>query len=297
MFHRAALGSLLIGLALAIPAAAQVNLGWKFAEGDTFFVEEKIDGKTTVAVKGVKAVEEQSQRRVSRFLVKSVSRDDIVVEQRILEWKSTVTGGSGGDQDDSKLMEDICKDLVFTLHLSATGSVTRFDGSKAFVDKLSELNSAEAKMLKAVAVEDLLRAPLMQIFEIVPGVPAKSGQNWQRGSEVSMGPMGNFKLATTFTYTGFKDGAERISTRATFSFQPSKVDAGALGLKIQKLDLTTKEATGLVVFDNVKGRLVLREMNLPVAGTMVVERLDEQIEVQFDGLEKRTIRMMDKRPK
>jgi hypothetical protein len=296
MFHRAALTGLLAVLLLAMPAAAQ-NLSWRFEEGDAFLVEEKIVAKTTVTVMGVKSVEEQTQRRLSRFVVKSVSRDETLLQQEILEWKSNVVGGAGGDQDDTQLMEELCKGLHFTLHLSANGALTRFEGFKEFLDRLGKLDSAEAKKFKTVAGEDLLRAPLVQIFDVVPGGVAKKGQKWQRISDVAMGPMGSFKLNTTFTYLDFKDGGHQIDTRATFSFQPGKVDAGALGFRIQKLDLTKNEARGHLVFDSVKGRLVLRETEIPLAGTMVIERMDEQFEVQLDGTETRTIKVVQSKAK
>src|SRR5436190_23749950 len=48
MFQRAALASLFLGVALAGPASAQINLRWKFQEGDIFWIEEKITAKTDI---------------------------------------------------------------------------------------------------------------------------------------------------------------------------------------------------------------------------------------------------------
>ena len=296
MFCRTALVTLLLGLAAVAPVSAQVNLSWKLKEGDTFFVEEKIVGKTTVTVKGTKSSEEQTQHRLSRFVVKSKSRDDIVLEQRIEWWKSKIMGGLAGDEDDTKLMEQVCKDLIFTIHLSPRGAITRFEGYDAFLKKLAEQDAAEAKKLKAVAGEDVLRAPLVQIFDFMPTGPVKKDQSWERDSVVPMGPMGTFKLNTQFTFLGLKGGAEQIATKSTLTFAPGRADAGELGFKILKLDLTKKVAAGKILFDNVKGRLVSEEMILPLAGTMVIELMGAPVEVQLVGTETRTIRMLEKRP-
>jgi len=296
MFRVAVPASLLLGLALAAPAAAQVNLLWKLKEGDTFFVEEKIAGKTMVTIMGNTSTEEQTQHRLSRFVVKGRARDDAVLEQRIEWWKSKNSGGMAGDQDDTKLMERLSKDVVFTIHLSPRGAITRFAGYDELLKKLAEFDAPEAKKLTAVAGEDVLRAPLVQVFDILPPVAVKKGQSWGQDNVLPMGPMGTFRLAANLTYLGPGDGGEQIGTKATLSFSPSKADAGELGFKILKLDLTKKEAAGRLIFDNVKGRLVSREITLPLAGKMVIEVMGVQTEVHLDGTEKRTIRMMDKRP-
>jgi hypothetical protein len=296
MFRLGALASLLVGLAFTSTAAAQVNLHWKLKEGDTFFVEEKIGSKTAVTVSGTKSTEEQMQHRLSRFVVKNRTRDDIVLEQRIEWWKSKIVGGLAGDQDDTKLMEQLSKDIVFTIHLSPRGAITRFEGYDQFLKRLAAIDAAEAKKLGSVAGEDVLRAPLVQIFDILPADAVKKGQTWDHDSVVPMGPLGTFKLLTTFNYLGLRDGGEQIGTKASFSFSPRQADSADLGFKIQKLELTKKEATGEVVFDNIKGRLLRREMTLPLAGTMVIELMGTPIEVQLEGTETRTIRMTDKRP-
>ena len=109
MFRRATLASLICAIALAAPASAQVSLRWKFREGDVFYLDEKIIGKTTLVVEGKKSSEEQFQHRLSRFVVTKSLNNAYVLEQRIEGWKSNITGGLAGDQDDTKLMEQAHK--------------------------------------------------------------------------------------------------------------------------------------------------------------------------------------------
>jgi hypothetical protein len=290
MFSRAALASLLLGLTFTGQAVSQTKLSWKLKEGDVFFVEEKIVGKTAVTIMGNTSTEEQTQHRLSRFLVKSTSRDEIVLEQQIEWWKFA------GGQDDGKFLEKLCKDIVFTVHLSPKGAITRFEGYKEFLKKLASYDDAEAKKLNAVRGEDVLRAPLVQVFDIMPNAAVKAGDKWERVSNVPMGPMGNFTLAAVYTYSGLGDGGDQINIKANLSFSSGTADSGELGFKILKLDLTKREATGKLVFDNVKGRLLSEEITLPLAGTMVIELMGMQVEVGLDGTETRSIKVFNKRP-
>src|SRR5262245_21087403 len=103
MLQRAALASL-VTLAFCGPAFGQASLQWKFKEGDTFYLEEKIVSKTTTDVLGMKNTEEQTQIRISSFVVKSRTRDGVVLEQRIESWKSKITGGLPGAEEGAKLL-------------------------------------------------------------------------------------------------------------------------------------------------------------------------------------------------
>ena len=69
-----------------------------------------------------------------------------------------------------------------------------------------------------------------------------------------------------------------------------------MGFKILKIDLTKKEAIGKMVFDSVKGRLVMHELGMPIAGAMTLEVQGMTVDLQLDGHETRTMRLMDKRP-
>src|SRR5262249_50285833 len=149
---------------------------------------------------------------------------------------------------------------------------------------------------KAIAGEDVLRAPLREVFDILPAAAVKKGDSWTRDVSKPMGPLGTFKVATTYAYHGLGDGGEQVATKGVFSFQPGKADPGELGLRIVKMELTKKEATGRLVFDNAKGRLVRQETTLPLAGTMTIEVMGMQIEVRLDGTETRTSRILAKRP-
>ena len=296
MLRRAALGSLVAMAAFTAPAVGQVSLQWKFKEGDKFYLEEKIVSKTMTTVMGMKNTEDQTQTRISSFVVKSRSSEGVELEQRIESWKSKVASGSSGTEEGVKLLEQVSKDVVFKIQLSASGVVKRFEGYDQMIKKLNDIDKEEAKKFKAIASEEVLRAPLAMVFDVLPPAAVKKGDTWKKEHVVPMGPMGIFKFTTTFTYVGPGEGGELISTKGVFSFQPSKADASELGFKIIKLELTQKEMTGKMIFDNAKGRLVLSETSMPLAGTMTVEVQGMELDVTLDGMETRTMRISDKKP-
>ncbi len=293
---RAAVSSLVALAALSAPAFGQTNLNWKFREGDKFYVEERMTSKTTSTVMGMKVTEEQTQVRISSFVVKSRTKDGVVLEQRIESWKGKNVGGQPGSDEGMKLLEQATKDVVFTIELSPAGKVLKFDGYNQMLKKIMDVNPDEAKKFKAIATEEVLRAPLAMIFDVLPGKAVKKGESWNKEISVPLGPMGTFKFSTAFTYNGPGEGGEQIASKGTFHFEPSKGDAGDLGFKIVKMELTKKESTGKLVFDNSKGRLVVNEFTMPLAGTMTIEIAGMQIDVEVDGTETRTLKILDKRP-
>ena len=143
----------------------------------------------------------------------------------------------------------------------------------------------------------MLRSPLAQAFDVLPTTAKKKDESWKHDNVVPLGPMGTFTLATTFTYRGPSAGDEEIATTADISFQAKKGDAGDLGFRILKLDLSKKQGTGRVIFDNVRGRLKSRVLELPLEGKMELEVMGTKMDVQLKGTETRTIELHDKRPK
>jgi hypothetical protein len=294
MSARIALSSLLLLAAGAGPAFAQVNMQWKLKEGDKFYLEEKIVGKIEVKAMGVSNSEEHSQTRLSSFVVKGRARDGFVLEQRIESWKTKMS--APGEDDANKLLDQLFKDVVFTIHLSPSGAVTRFDGFDQIVKKLAAIDPAEAKKFKALVNEELMRAPLSMVFDVLPTSPVKKGESWKRENVVPMGPMGTFKFASTYTYQATDKSREEIGTKSILTWQPPRGDAGDIGFKIVKMDLSRKEASGRLVFDSAKGRLVQQETTMPLAGTMTIEVQGMQVDVELDGTETRTMRISDKKP-
>jgi hypothetical protein len=291
--------SLLATLALAAlagPALGQPNLQWKFKEGDKFFLEEKMVSETTAIALGQKNTEKQSHARISSFVVKNVTADGIVMEQRIESWKIQSVGGFGGGLEEAgKLLEQVCKDVVFTVKITRSGAVTKFEGYDKMLKKIADINPAGAEQFKMLATEDVLRSPLDMAFDLLPDKAVSKGEKWRKKSELSIPALGKFTFVTDFVYEGKDKGGDAISSKATFTFQPGKGDLG-MGLKLLKLELKKNEQVGKVIFDADKGRLVSRDMTMPLVGKLTIEAQGMQIDVELDGTETRSIRLYDKKP-
>jgi hypothetical protein len=289
MLSRAALGSLLALAALAAPAPGQAKLQWKFKEGDKFYLEEKFVTKSTTQLGEQKLPFEQTQTRISAMVVKKQTTDSIELEQRIESWKMTTSGAAAGSDEGAKLLEEAAKEILFTIHLKPSGEVTAFKGADEFMKKLADRDKSEAAKFQEIGGREVLRSMVMLTFDVLPSTVAKT---WKKEVLVPMGPLGDHRYAITYTDLGKGEA----SLRGTVSFQPAKSDPAHVGFKVVKMDLTSNEINGKMVFDAMKGRLVSNEWVARKAGTMTVERQGEPTVFSIDGTDTRTVRLLEKKP-
>jgi hypothetical protein len=293
MYCRAAI-TVVCFAALAAPAPAQVTLQWKFKEGEKFYLEERMDSVTKTVVLGMNNTETHTQQRISSFVVKSASPDGFVLEQRVDSWQIKATGSV--PEDAAKLLEQAFKDVPFTVTISKSGKITKFEGYDQVLKRMAKLNPGEYEQFKAFATEDAIRSLVSMAFELLPEKPTKKGETWKKMTEVPLGGVGKFTIQTELTLDGTKvDGGELITTKGTFSFSPGKGNLSE-GVKLLDLKLTKSQQIGKVIFDPARGRLVVREIDMDLAGTMTLDSMGQQIDVQLEGTEKRTIRLHDKKP-
>jgi hypothetical protein len=292
MLPRAVCGSLLALATLATPAPGQVKLQWKFKEGDKFYLEEKLVSKSTTEVGGQKQPFEQTQTRLSSLAVKKQTGDSIELEQRIESWKTQTAGLLAGTAEGARLLEEIAKEIVFTIQLKSTGEVTAFKGGDEFMKKLAERDKAEAARFEEIGGQQVLRSMIVLTFDVLPSTTAKKAAIWKKEVLVPMGPLGDYKY--TLTYTDLGKG--EASIKGTVAFQPARVDASSVGFRVVKMEPPQSELSGKMVFDAAKGRLVSSEWTAPKTGTVTVERQGEQTVFSINGSETRTIRLLDKKP-
>jgi hypothetical protein len=303
MIRRVALWSPLLTLALTAPAAAQVQLQWKFKEGEKFYLEEKFDNKSSLIFGCTPVKQDQKQYRVWSFVVKQRNADgSAVLDVRIERWKYEATGGMAGGEKAFEIMEPIFKQVPWTAQISAEGKMTRFDGYDQLLKKLAEAGPDVVKVFKGLANEEVFRMPLAMVFDVLPGIPAKPGASWKRVTYLSIGLLGGFTHDHEFTYVGPGDGGHKITFKGKYAFQPTKADAIAvLGLKILKMEPKKNESTGKILFDNANGRLTYFEITMPLDGKMTLEvgggdMKTSVLEMEMEGTETRTIRIFDQKP-
>jgi hypothetical protein len=303
MFRYAAL-AILVCSAVVGPAFAQdVSLQWKFKEGEKFYLEEKIQSDVIEKVPKLDktTIKKQTQQRLSSFLIKSVQPDGtIVMEQRIESWKIKVVGDVPGAADDGgKLLEQLFRDVTFVVRMNKFGKIVKLEGQEKIAQKIRDMkniNQGEADQLKAHATEEILRSPLSIAFDMLPEKAVKKGDKWTRVSEVPVPALGKFTFTTEFTYETRVEAGDVLASKGLFTFQTGKDGQMSPGVKLLKIELAKNQQTGRIVFDGAKGRLVVKETNLPLAISMTVMTQGTELVIEIEANENRTIRLHDTKP-
>jgi hypothetical protein len=276
----------LVLFAVASPARGQTPLQWKFKEGDKFSLEETLTSKMTTTAGGQKYAVDQTQSRVSSFVVKKVTGGTFEMEQKIESWK--IQGASSLPlEEGTKLMEECARDVVFTFQLKPTGEIAMFKGYEQFEKNLAARDKDEAKKFEAIGGKEVFQSMLAFGFDFLP---AKSAKSWTKEYVVPMGPLGEYKYALTCTDAGKGE----IALKGTVSFMAPKSDSPAAAFKVLKMELTKNDITGKIVFDSAKGRLVSSEWTAPRTGTVTIERQGEMVNLSVEGTDSRTVRVLEK---
>jgi hypothetical protein len=292
--------ALLLTLAvLPGPARAQVKLRWKFKEGDTFYVEEKVSTRQTVKVRGSAQVQQLEQTRVSRFKVLKAAADGgAVLEQKIESVKVTPYGaGIKADASSVRRMEG----ATFQITLDARQRVTRFEGYKKLIDALAKDNEDVAKVFRAVLTEQAVRRPVEALLGFTPEKPVARGQSWQVKSDVPFGPLGTLHLVDTYTLQA-EEQVEKdvvkvtVSSAATYS-APEGPAGGNFPFKVISGDVKVKEAKGSLLFNVATGRLVQREVQRVLRGVFTLAASEQtRIEEEVEQRQSSAARVLDNNP-
>jgi Family of unknown function (DUF6263) len=197
--------------------------------------------------------------------------------------------------------------VVFTFQLSPEGKITKFDGFDQVAKNLAnainaagdETKAAVLKMMQSIVTEDLTRASIVDLFDVLPNTPVKVGDSWKHTQSINAGPLGTYKGSLNLTYKGPDGkGAEKIDSKGEMSFDNPKKDkdGDALPFKVIKMEMTAKEWTGNMLFDAKAGRLISNEVKMQLGGTMVIEVAGMQVQAELETAETKTLRLTSKRP-
>jgi hypothetical protein len=280
-------------LLVALPgtASAQVNLQWKFKEGDTFYLEEKWHSKGTVGNGPEKQKRDSNAVRLWHFVVKTPTPTATVLEGRIELWKIP-------DKDDPEknhiwYEEQAARECAFTLHLAPSGAVTKIEGVGSFVARWEKIVRKGGNSGKVVLTDEQFLDALPLAFDVLPETAVKVGDTWKKSGRINLGTAGILKIDALFSYLDSSKGAALCSLRAAMSFDPFT----AYCSDTYKFQPKVKEAQGDVVFDVAKGRLILLKLMVPLVGTISCERDGaEQGQWQVDVVDTWTLRFHDKKP-
>ena len=273
--------------------AQEAPLEWKFNEGDKFYVEEKTKVKMTIEVLGMEVKQDINTTRQSVFTVKKKTEKGYLLEQKFQEWSSEIKGGPPGLGGDDGLLNRIARKATFTVEVTPQGKVLSFKGYREFLDLME--NADEARMFKALIPQDALSSVLETLFQVVPADASEANaKEWKTTSTVNINGVGSQKVVTTFTRKGTYQGLEVVEIKGKFNFKAPKAGLDGLPFKITSVDLKSPGVTGKMLFDAKAGRLSVMETKTPISGTMKMEAMGQQIELDLSGTESRSIRVSTK---
>lgn len=298
MLRRACGAALLVLVGLGLPAYGQTTLEWKFKEGEKFYVEEVNDVKQNVSIIGKDIKQNTKITTISSYTVKSVSgagEQEVALEQKIESVDVKSTGdGLGGQMD--KLFEKL-QGATFEVTLKK-GKVTKLKGYDDFIKKLADGDEMTGKFAKMLLSEETLKKSIEDLFGGLPARPISTGDTWSQEATIPFGPLGSFKTSKDMTYKEKDKDGVLITYKSKMSYIPPKGEGAFAGLlKIVKGNIKSENAKGSVLFNAEKGRLVRSTFSMLAKGTMTVEVMGNQLELDISADQTTTTRVLTKNPK
>jgi hypothetical protein len=282
---------LFLGSGVALPAYGQVELAWKFSEGDRFYAEVVATQKQSFETKGRRNSTESTETKVWSIEVKKTALD-LVLAQRIESW--TVKGTSPYLRLPPKLLERM-KGVTFTITLSPAGKIAKFEGYDEVVKRL-ETEVLLVKLLKTALPEQAFQSEAEMLISFLPENPVEKGDMWKTTSTQPLGLFGALRLDHQFRYRGKEKDGDVIEDTAAMTFVLPKGDFGGLPVKVLKGEFKSDGLKGHYVFDAGRGRLIRARTTLNFQGSLTMESGGERAELNLEAQHTETIRVLDKWP-
>jgi hypothetical protein len=311
--------AVLVAGLVSLPAFGQeVELGWKFEKGKTFFQTMKTTTNQSMTIMGQDVKQDQDQEFVFSWTVKDVADKAVTLEQKIEAVNMNISIGTNKISYNSRdtaagdnPLSSFFKPLVgsaFTVTLDPTTmKVTNVAGREEFVKKLTDANPAMTQLLKVILSEEQLKQMAEPPFLVAPdkGKKVKANDTWERTTKLAMGPIGTYDAKYTFTYQGPEkftiDGKDatyqKVAMKTDLTYKaPDAKDAGNLPFKIEGGSLKATEAGGTIWFDPDKGRVAKTEMTVKLDGTLTISVAEQKAEVKLTQTQKTTTSTSDTLP-
>jgi len=279
----------------AAPAAARpIDVSWRFREGETFYIVEKVTTDTTVTIDKEPIETSTTQRTVTRVKTLSTTDDggaELELRFEKVEW----TGG--GDKSLARRMEG----ATLRLTLDANHRVTKLSGYSAFVRKIAGDNAGLAAVFRAMFPEETFRDLLGQIFALTSTKKVTAGEKWQRDSQLSLGPLGSLAIKKTISLAPGPATPAPSQVELTFTgeatYAPPKKRGGPLAFQVTAGELKINDYQGTAIHDAKPGRLVTVDSSLSLAGALTIKLGARESKMQIEQKQRAEIRVVDEAPK
>jgi hypothetical protein len=261
----------------------------------------------------MKITQNQSQTFYFKWTALDQKDKNWVVKQEIIGVKMDIQiGGNPITYDSTQTknatnpLSDFFKALVgstFTLTIAPDGNVTEVKGRDDFIKRLGQVNQSMEPLLKQILTEDSLKDMVNPAFAVAPNKAVKTGETWDKKSNLNMGPIGSYETTYKYTYEG-KDKKDPklddIKVDTTLKYVPPAANAGGAGaqlpFQIKKADLKATNATGNIEFDNTKGRVASSKLDLTLDGTLDIEIQGMTAQVTLNQKQTTDVKTSDKSP-
>ena len=290
MFQSSAVCLLLV--AVASSAAADVNLEWKFKEGDVFYAENVTKTKQTMGPAGAAPAKvEKKTTAVAKYTVLKTTPEGTVLEMRFAGFK---TDGKDLGAALGNAFANNLKDASFRITLNNSGQVSKFEGIDEYLKKIVGDNE-EALKAARMGVEEMFTQGITQTFGFLPEKGISKGDKWKQTGKLPLPMFGTLKTETEYVYEGSGQKGEQITLTQQMTYEVPKVQEGTL-FRIIKGDLKAEPGKGRIVFDAANGRLVRLESSHKFKGKFTVEAFGKEQTMNLEQESTVVTRILNENP-
>jgi hypothetical protein len=274
----------------SLPAHAQTTMAWKFTEGEKLFVEEISDQKVKMSLMGKEFKIDTKTTKITSYTVKRAAGAATTLEMKIesLDVKAENNPFGGMEKMQEKLVG-----ATFTVTLDGD-KITKFEGFDAFMKRLAEGDENFAAIGKQFMTEDMIKKDVEELFTALPKGSISKGHKWDKDLSVPMGPLGTLKNINHYVYKGAESDGDLVTYTSDVKWAPGK---GGDLFKVSKATLKSDNARGSFVFDSAKGRLVRGSKSMTMSGTLTLDVMGNEIEMEMSQDSTSTLRVLTRNPK
>jgi hypothetical protein len=279
---------------------AEVQLSWKFKEGEMFFVEKVESLKQSAELIAKPITQESEITTVMAFRVIKVTGEAITLEQKFAGAK--LKGDLAANETLRKALEKL-KGTTLLVTLTPEGKLTNLEGYDEAIKKLGNGKAGDLAAMKGILSEEAIKASLVETFGFLPAMAISKGDKWTREIKIPMGAFGflqgdyEFSLVNKDEKTKEKDGAtQQITVGAKLHFDYPKNGIVRGDLQVTRAEFKTESASGTISFDNSAGKLVSSNMDMSVKGTLTLDNKGTGLTVNLEFKTASKTRLLDKNP-
>jgi len=279
--------------AIAAPAAAQVELRYKWTKGDV--LEYRMTLHTTSDVTGVPGRADATTtqtitQRITLTVAGVGASGAATITETVNEIRSELTTPTGTIVVDTAKPSETSKDPVaetmnrmlgavvgqrINIVILPDGTVRSVGGGSRLLERILEAGNATpdtamaSQALSSLYSDDALRSLLEQSFPKLPPQPLKPGDTWSGQIALGNQTIGRITGALTFTLKSVEGaaGAERANVTAAMTLTQAGKPPAAGATRVT-LTLGDSRGEGELEFDVARGRIARSAMRTEMPSTV-----------------------------